>query len=141
MSFHIFLIVNKSHKNNKNNFVLAHLSVLSDFPRHCHWHRQQFVSISSFRSPTSPLSPGVPHGSVFGPFLFIIYILPLRHIIRQYGFNFQSLMFRIRINLRLSSPATFHKVVWNEGTARTAALIVSLLQKRAFSDGIRRQRP
>ena len=50
--------------------------------------RQQFVSISSFKSPTSPLSHSAPKGSVLNPLLFIIYILTLGHIIRRHGLNF-----------------------------------------------------
>jgi len=45
--------------------------------------RQQFVSIENFRSPNSPLLHGVPQGSVLGPLLFIIYILPIDAFIRR----------------------------------------------------------
>ena len=55
--------------------------------------REQFiylwsVSIGNFRSPSSPLTHGVPHGSVLGPLLLVMYILPLGHILRQHGLNF-----------------------------------------------------
>lgn len=50
--------------------------------------REQFVSIGDFRSPSTPLPHGVPQGSVLGPLLFIIYILPLGQILRQHGLHF-----------------------------------------------------
>ena len=39
--------------------------------------RTQFVQLKKCRSHSSPLSSGVPQGSVLGPLLFIIYLLPL----------------------------------------------------------------
>lgn len=50
--------------------------------------RKQFVSIGGFISPKSPLLHGVPQGSVLGPLLFVINIVPLSHIIQHYGLNF-----------------------------------------------------
>lgn len=50
--------------------------------------RTQFIQLKSFSSHTSPLSSGVPQGSVLGPILFIIYLLPLGQIFRKHNINF-----------------------------------------------------
>ena len=50
--------------------------------------RQQSVLINGVKSKTDPLSCGVPQGSVLGPILFTIYLLPLGDIIRKHGFKF-----------------------------------------------------
>ena len=50
--------------------------------------RQQSVLINGVKSKTVPLSCGVPQGSVLGPILFTIYLLPLGDIIRKYGLKF-----------------------------------------------------
>uniref|UniRef100_A0AAR2K341 Reverse transcriptase domain-containing protein n=1 Tax=Pygocentrus nattereri TaxID=42514 RepID=A0AAR2K341_PYGNA len=50
--------------------------------------RQQFVSIGGYKSDLCALSRGVPQGSVLGPLLFILYMLPLGNIIRRHGLQF-----------------------------------------------------
>ena len=51
-------------------------------------NRQQFITLNDSRSSTATISHGVPQGSVLGPLLFTIYMLPLGQIIRFHGLNF-----------------------------------------------------
>ena len=50
--------------------------------------RSQFVSIDGKRSSRRGLSCGVPHGSVLGPFLYLLYTSPLGDICRKHGLSF-----------------------------------------------------
>ena len=70
--------------------------------------RTQAVHINSYASTDAALTTGVPQGSVLGPLLFLIYLLPLqrviqRHKVKRHGFADDTQLYN---RLSLKNPST-----------------------------------
>lgn len=69
---------------------LAYLILLTALGRFKSYlsNRQHFVSMGDFSSSISEVVSKVPQGSIVGPLLFCVYMLPQGYIIHQHGVAF-----------------------------------------------------
>ncbi len=73
--------------NRLENFVGINVSALAWFKSYLS-DRHQLVAVNEEVSYRSQEQYGVPQGSVLGPLLFTLYMLPLGNIIRKHGVSF-----------------------------------------------------
>uniref|UniRef100_A0A3P9C9L9 Reverse transcriptase domain-containing protein n=1 Tax=Maylandia zebra TaxID=106582 RepID=A0A3P9C9L9_9CICH len=74
---------NRSLLERLKHWVGVSGTALEWFSSYLH-HRSSSVVVSDFRSSSTSLTCGLPQGSVLGPLLFLIYLLPLQHIMGSF---------------------------------------------------------
>ena len=70
------------------------------------YQRIQFVCVDNIMSASSPLTFGVPQGSVLGPVLFSLYTQPLSDVIKSHQCSFHKFADDTEISLH-ADPKSF----------------------------------
>lgn len=94
LSILILLDLSAAFDTISHSILLNRLSSIGITHTPLHWFRSylsgrtQFIQLKSFQSQSSLVCTGVPQGSVLGPLLFIIYLLPIGNIFRKFNIHF-----------------------------------------------------